>query len=804
MATRPNKEFNYLLKMKRRMAGISEDIRFLKLCIKYDVTPKSHEIKLSKGLPNAQGQKRQMERGLMKKSISFLHCRLNITTLGAYSAHLALAKQLGNQEQLYRTLEKIQRGHECEKLKKRKTHNKKLRNLRNGMNQGTRKRKITMEKRPETQMIPDFVVNKSKEEFTDKQLRLLNKGLNFAIRMPKPPTEEIAADVEAAIKFNPLAEQAFVRAQTAEAIQVTSNPTNARSRTHFKQVKELNKKPVYFLKADKGNKIVIMDRDDYDKQVFDKLRNGPYKELKMNPLPDSLKRIDRVLRNCEDVLGDNARRIRVPNPSLPRIKCLPKIHKPGNEMREIIAANNAPTQKLAAWLLSEFKSMDQGVPKEHTVKNYSQVVERIQQAGEIGRDECMVSFDIKALFPSIPIQETLGILEDWLMTLNNANGWKYKVRQYVQLTKICMTENQFMFRGKYFKSTAGVAMGNPLSGFLSEIFLGKMEENLQAEGLLPRLWIRYVDDIFAILDNDEIEETLRELNKRHKMIQFTMEVEEAGRLPFLDLLVKRDGCKLEFEIYRKPTNTQRFIPNCSNHPTQHKLAAFNSMAHRLVGVPMSEADFEKEKDYILDTAEKNGYQRSTILSRIRKIKNEKRRDQLTTLYQQDNCEQQSTRRTAVTFDNGTMGKIRATLKKVGIEAAPTSRAFQLKTLLKSTKDKKNLNEKSGIYCINCPHCNKKYIGQTKRLVTTRFDEHIREANTAEKRGNKQHNFKSTVAKHIASEGHIISREDLTVIKEVNDVRKLDFFESLMIRRENPEMVMNEDKGCCDTPLFEML
>ena len=39
-----------------------------------------------------------------------------------------------------------------------------------------------------------------------------------------------------------------------------------------------------------------------------------------------------------------------------------------------------------------------------------------------------------------------------------------------------------------------------------------------------------------------------------------------------------------YKIYRKPTTTDMIIHNTSNHPTQHKHAAFNHMLHRLTDV----------------------------------------------------------------------------------------------------------------------------------------------------------------------------------------------------------------------------
>lgn len=220
---------------------------------------------------------------------------------------------------------------------------------------------------------------------------------------------------------------------------------------------------------------------------------------------------------------------------------------------------------------------------------------------------------------------------------------------------------------------------------------------------------------------------------------------------------------------------------------------------------MSNEDYTKERDYIMETARKNGYQEEMILNRIKKISGRKNRDLLTTLHQQMTLEpREHSRRIAITFDEKLTKGIKSTFKEIGVETVPTSRVFQLKNILKSTKDKKDIDETSGIYEISCPQCDMKYIGQTKRTIGIRFQEHMNEARTRKEGKKTGGNIASNVAKHVLETDHTIGRENVMVIKQINDPRKLDFQEMLTIKRQDPTRLMNENSGWGDTPLFRFL
>ena len=77
-------------------------------------------------------------------------------------------------------------------------------------------------------------------------------------------------------------------------------------------------------------------------------------------------------------------------------------------------------------------------------------------------------------------------------------------------------------------------MGSPVSVVVAEIVMQNIEE--QALATYTRtvpLWLRYVDDTFTAVHKDGIDDFHEHLNRQNADIQFTKEIEENGKIPFL-------------------------------------------------------------------------------------------------------------------------------------------------------------------------------------------------------------------------------------------------------------------------------
>ncbi|XP_055307948.1 uncharacterized protein LOC129572066, partial [Sitodiplosis mosellana] len=350
--------------------------------------------------------------------------------------------------------------------------------------------------------IGDFVRNLSSVVFSDNEMHLLNRGFKFAFQQHEQTTlENTLISFETAIRHLEDEEKIQIRSEMLnEKENIKCQKMTNQMKDIWKTIKGLREKrdAVYFMKADKSNNIVIMDKEEYVKMIEDFIESGPYEEVRRSPLPGMIRRTREAVKTASETLGrEIIWKLNVSNPSIPRLYTQLKLHKPGRKVRPITSNNNSPNEKLAQWLLSQFEAMP---IKFETVaiKNTIEFVEKTKDLVLL-EGEMQVSFDVESLYPNIPIGVTLQLLEQWLQS----NQLEYEVvRELVRLTKICMDENWFRFNDKYYRQNFGCSMGSSLSPFLANLFMSHFETTLKKEGIFPRVWLRYVDDVYAIIKNN--------------------------------------------------------------------------------------------------------------------------------------------------------------------------------------------------------------------------------------------------------------------------------------------------------------
>jgi hypothetical protein len=339
-------------------------------------------------------------------------------------------------------------------------------------------------------------------------------------------------------------------------------------------------------------------------------------------------------------------------------------------------------------------------------------------------------------------------------------------------------------------------MGSPLSPLLADVFMDDFERNLFENNTIDTrnifCWYRYVDDIFAIWTGTQrqLDCFLTTLNSLSEKIVFTCEKEKDGKLNYLDITVKK-GPILEFSIFRKDTTTDQIIPLQSSHHFSQKLSSFHHMLNRLLKIPLSNDNYEKELHTIKHLATKNGYTEQ-LVDRMLKKKVTTRAWSL--LYSQNVPEDKDKKWKRLPYYGEISQKIANLFPRENIKIAFYNN-LNLRTLLSNTKDKTESSDKCGIYKLKCKDCSAVYVGQTGRSFNIRAKEHRR----CFVHGNIS---QSHFSKHLVEEGH---ESDFTpeILHTARKGFKMDKWEELEIRRHRKEgTIVNDLMFEKPSPLLE--
>ena len=124
----------------------------------------------------------------------------------------------------------------------------------------------------------------------------------------------------------------------------------------------------------------------------------------------------------------------------------------------------------------------------------------------------------------------------------------------------------------------------------------------------PRIWKRYVDDAFTILDRENVDDFLQHLNNQQPSIHFTMETEEDYKLAFLDTAVLREpNSRLTTSVYRKPTHTDQYLAYDSHHPQSVKRSTVKCLYERAKRLVTKPSVISEEKRHLSSFLVSNGF-----------------------------------------------------------------------------------------------------------------------------------------------------------------------------------------------------
>ncbi|XP_078353280.1 uncharacterized protein LOC144638052 [Oculina patagonica] len=363
----------------------------------------------------------------------------------------------------------------------------------------------------------------------------------------------------------------------------------------------------------------------------------------------------------------------------------------------------------------------------------------------------MVSFDVIALFTSIPVELALRITrEKLLQDTTLAERTDISVPNVMRLLEFVLKNSFFTYEQEHYQQTFGCAMGSPVSATIANLVM------------------EYVDDSHVCLKKDHVQEFHDHLNSIDPNIQFTKEIEEDNRLSFLDTTTSRVRGHVQVNMYRKPTHMDKYLDYNSHHPSQHKRSVVNTLLNRAKQIPTTNAERARERKHVIKVLKDNNYP-------LRFIQSCKAyRD--TANHEPNNSDTSTTNTTPMSntfvvlpYVRGVSERLSRVLRDNGLKVGYKPLNV-LPTRFPRPKDKPSAAQTRGVvYKIACSDCDFVYYGQTYKALQTRIKEHKRAVHVCDSN--------SKVAQHANEFNHNMDFDQETIVAMMTDYHKRLFLEA---------------------------
>ena len=585
-------------------------------------------------------------------------------------------------------------------------------------------------------------------------------------------------------------------------------------------VKGLSKNEDVIVKqSDKCKGFVLIDRDTYKSKaevILNDVQN--YEKLEKNPVAQVEAKTKQVFKTlAKGKLPDKVVEELTPMHSrTPVFYGLPKDHKPTVPLRPVVSASGGPTEKTSCLLEKILKQLLAFVPTH--LKDTRDFLSRAAdhcRTHPLTEGAIFFSVDVVNLYGSIPIGEAIEAVREKLLAHGkDIDTFGLTYDDICALLDQCLNNNVFSFGDSYYRQKLGIAMGNPCAPPLAIIFLDRFEQQaLGNAALKPEFLVRYIDDYAGIWIHGEeaLLGFVDYLNSIHPNLAFTLDFTKDNKgVPFLDTLVtietsQAGRAKLETELYIKPTNSGIVLHATSAHPSATKHSMIRNMFHRAYNNASSTSKAESGVSKIRALLLGNGYSAQLLKKLLRQVRQarSKGRAPKQTLGEDGFL-------TLPYIDEDLLCKVKKVVKKSGLDVKVAWRNDKKlkKQLVRSAFSKPqcpggnrcNLcktdfrglcTQKNVVYRLKCKLCasdvgQMEYIGETKRPLRLRFNEHLRDMTSQKQDTPLGDHFRTCHPQTTGNLTHI----DVEVLYRARDHPDRKIAESLLIRQLDPRLNSN--------------
>ena len=298
-------------------------------------------------------------------------------------------------------------------------------------------------------------------------------------------------------------------------------------------------KNIVVIRQDKGRGVVLMDKSKYIEKCLQHLDTRHFVKQPTDNTQTIENKVQRMLLKIRKNIVKNDRLY--PSGSDPGTA---KVHKlepcdrtniEKQTIRPIISNNGTATYETDRYLSKLLAPLGKS---KHTVASTKEFIEKIKKIKAPGGNQ-MISFDVKSIFTSFPLDETINIILDKTY-VDRIIQVPFDRSELKSLLQLCTKEVAFSFNEELYTQAEGIAMGSPLGPLFANVFMCELENDIlpQLENHMV-LWHLYVDDTFTFINPNIMNNVLDKLNTYHPNVQFTYEIEKLNKISFWTFLCVR-------------------------------------------------------------------------------------------------------------------------------------------------------------------------------------------------------------------------------------------------------------------------
>ena len=292
-------------------------------------------------------------------------------------------------------------------------------------------------------------------------------------------------------------------------------------------------KPFKVVELDKNIGAGLISNELYNTLIYEHLEDTEvYAKIDENPLNDGIIRYNEMILSQlgeKNISKKLFKFLCKDDFKLGNFRILPKLHKSKFSVRPIINYRNNITEKLCTLL--DFLLRPYIKNADSFILDSQNLIQKTQNL-VLPESAKLFSCDFESLYTNIDHNQCIDIMSEYL--LDKLNTSHLNIIAFRKFLSFVLDNNYFKFELDFFKQIKGIAMGSVAGPSIANVFV-MIYEIKWSQIHRPIVYLRFIDDLFVILDDQrisEIEGAVRSL--KLKSLSWK-------NVQFLDLDISNDG-----------------------------------------------------------------------------------------------------------------------------------------------------------------------------------------------------------------------------------------------------------------------